>query len=165
MFGGDVRVSQLFGFRLGAVEHALHFAAEAGLGSAAGLGRESGDLLLHRLGNRSDVESGFLKQGLDHAFVLRQQGGQQVRIVHDRIASRPRELSGVPKRLLGLDRQSLWSNHSHPRNATYSEPPIRRLRIHENLRIGPRDWQGLYRRNSAGLAERKQVREGVGIKW
>ena len=102
---------------VGAVEHALELAAEGGLRAAARLGREPLELALDGLRQRRHVEAGLLEQRLHHAFGLRQQRGQQVSVVDDRVPAPPGDLAGVTKRLLRLEGHAFGSNHEKPRVA------------------------------------------------
>ena len=111
MLGGDVGVAQLRGLGLGAVEDPLQLAAEGRLGGAAVLRGEAVDLALDGLGQRGDVEPGLLEQGLHHALGLGQQRGEQVGVVDDGIAPAAGELAGVAEGFLGLDGQSVGSDH------------------------------------------------------
>ena len=88
VLGRDVRVAQLLGLRVRPVEDPIDLPTEARLRTAPGLGREAGDLPLDRLPHRGHVEPGLLEQRLNHAFVLGQQRGKQVGVVHDRVAPR-----------------------------------------------------------------------------
>jgi hypothetical protein len=76
------------------------------------LGRKTSELPLQLIREGSEVEPRLLEKGPDHTFILREQGGQQMRIVDHGVAASPGELSGIPKRFLCLDCQSFWSNHS-----------------------------------------------------
>src|SRR5438128_1060478 len=79
---------------------------------STGLFREAVELSL-RLGlELGDIEPRLLKQRDDDAIVLRQQGGEEVRIVDHRVAPRAGERSRLLQGLGGFHRQTFWSDHS-----------------------------------------------------
>jgi len=111
VLGGDVRVPQLLCFLLGAVENLVELPAVSLGRSAPLLSRELGDFPIAGFPQRRDVEPRLLKQGLHHTLVLREQGGEEVGIVDDRIAPLGRDGGRVAEGFLGFDGQTLWSNH------------------------------------------------------
>src|SRR5690606_10897056 len=124
MLGGHVRIAECLGLLVGAVEDPVQLAAERRL-SPARLGGEATDLPVHRRGERGDVEPRLLQQRTDDAVLLRQQRGEQVRVVDDGVASLPRSLAGVAKSFLTPDRKPFRSNHRSPFFCNLEPAPIR----------------------------------------
>jgi hypothetical protein len=122
VLGGHVLVTQLLCLRIGLVEDLVHFPAEARLHAAAGLGGKPGDLPLDRFRYRRQVETSLLKQRPYHSFVLREQSRQEMGIVYHGIATRPGQFPSVSQGFLGLDGQSLWSNHRPLTRASVRRP-------------------------------------------
>src|SRR5581483_8600472 len=58
-----------------------------------------------------DVEPDLLEEGHHHAFVLREQGVEQVRVIDHRIAAGPRQRRGLLQGLTGLDGQTVSGDH------------------------------------------------------
>jgi Protein of unknown function (DUF3170). len=112
VLGGDVGVAQVLGFLLGAIEDLVELPAVGGGFPAALLGGELGDLPVVGVPQGGDVEPGFLEQGLHHALVLGQQRGEEVGVIDHRIAPLGRQCRGVPEGLLGLDGETVGSEHA-----------------------------------------------------
>jgi hypothetical protein len=112
MFRGDILVAQLACLCIPAIEDPLDLTTETWLRSSTGLGRKPSELPLQLIGEGCQVKSGLLEERPDDTFILRQEGGQQMSVVDDGVAASSGELSSISERLLSLDCQSFWSNHS-----------------------------------------------------
>ncbi len=112
VLGRDIGITQRLRVLIRAVEHARQLARQRRLDAATGLLGEALDLALGFGLKLRDVEPGLLQQRHDDAFLLLQEGVEQMRIVDDRIASRPSQRSGLLERLSGLDGQSFWLDHA-----------------------------------------------------
>jgi hypothetical protein len=122
MFGAHIGVVQLLRLGVRPIEDPLDLAAEAGLGPAPRLSGESGDLPIHLLADRGDIEPRLLQERLHHPLVLDQQGSQEMGIIHHRIPPGPGQLPGIAECLLGFYRQSLWTYHRFLTCNTFNRP-------------------------------------------
>jgi hypothetical protein len=111
MLGRDVLVAQGLGLLLRAIEDPVDLAAQGRLRASALLGGKAADLALGGLRQGRHIQAGLLQQRLHHALGLAEQREQQMGVVDDGVAAASGVLARVAKRLLGLDGQSLWSNH------------------------------------------------------
>ena len=111
VLGGDVVIAERLGLLLGPIEDPGELPAHGRLGSSTLLGGEAADLPLGGLGQSRHIEPGLLQQRLHHPFGLAQQGEKKVGVVDHGIPPAAGVLPGVAEGLLGLDGQSVRSNH------------------------------------------------------
>jgi hypothetical protein len=109
VLGAHVLVAEGLGLLLGLVEDRAQFACEVGLG--VGLLGVARDLALERLRERRDRDTHLLQDGDDDALILREERGEEVRVVDQRVAVATRVADGVGEGFLGLHGQAIRGQH------------------------------------------------------
>jgi hypothetical protein len=110
MLGRHVRVAQISGVFLGAVDDLVELTRERGL-RAAGLRGVAAQLLIDALREARDVHPELLQHGRDDALLLREQRAKQVRIVDERIARLAGERERRGECLGGFDGEAVGIDH------------------------------------------------------
>ena len=110
VLGAHVLVAERLGFTLGGIDDLREFPAERGLGVALpGVARR---LLLGRRADGRDIGAHPLQHRDDDAFVLRQQGQQQMQIVDEWVAVLAGQRHGVVERLGALHGETVGIDHA-----------------------------------------------------
>ena len=115
VLGGDVGVAELLGVRVGAVEDPVQLAAEGRLGRPALLRGKPVDLALDGLGQRGTLRPAFWSSGCTTPSGWASRAASRWASLTTGLPRAAGELAGVAEGFLGLDGQSVGSDHRLPR--------------------------------------------------